>query len=300
MSKNCKSCKDLKNRGIDVDCSFEIGDKECASLGDDKGFNGKKNDCQDMHDLNDCLLGRADSALDIHDDCDWKGYLKKLVSTLYNLQKMTICAICGIWKKIHWIEEQIEKIWKKIAKMEDDIDNIASQNWEINTRYGIQESTKGMSVSINRGNGDFIFRWKDWGDAEQTQYLGEGEIRGTVNFGMRPSSNASFDWQVRDVVIQNLSYKTNNIRSVPFTLHLYLTRAGEQEIYTKSHDTTKSFNDNINKTLKLNNNGNVGISSSSGWLQFLEFFNDGPVADDRANLQIEFKNNGKPKPPRYI
>lgn len=29
-----------------------------------------------MHDLNDCLLGRADSALDIHDDCDWKGYLK--------------------------------------------------------------------------------------------------------------------------------------------------------------------------------------------------------------------------------
>lgn len=26
--------------------------------------------------------------------------------------------------------------------MEDDIDNIASQNWEINTRYGIQESTK--------------------------------------------------------------------------------------------------------------------------------------------------------------
>ncbi|EKE4889064.1 hypothetical protein OU150_002903, partial [Enterococcus faecalis] len=54
------------------------------------------------------------------------------------------------------------------------------------------------------------------------------------------------------------------------------------------------------KTLKLNNNGNVGISSSSGWLQFLEFFNDGPVADDRANLQIEFKNNGKPKPPRYI
>ena len=32
---------DLKNRGIDVDCCFEIGDKECASLGDDKGFNGK-------------------------------------------------------------------------------------------------------------------------------------------------------------------------------------------------------------------------------------------------------------------
>ena len=49
---------------------------------------------------------------------------------------------------------------EKIAKMEDDIDNIASQNWEINTRYGIQESTKGMSVSINRGNGDFILDGK--------------------------------------------------------------------------------------------------------------------------------------------
>lgn len=110
MSKNCKSCKNLKNRGIDVDCCFEIGDKECASLGDDKGFNGKKNDCQDMHDLNDCLLGRADSALDIHDDCDWKGYLKKLVSTLYNLQKMTICAICGIWIKIHELYKLIENL----------------------------------------------------------------------------------------------------------------------------------------------------------------------------------------------
>ena len=62
-------------------------------------------------------------------------------------------------EKIHWIEEQIEKFGKN-CKMEDDIDNIASQNWEINTRYGIQESTKGMSVSINRGNGDFILDGK--------------------------------------------------------------------------------------------------------------------------------------------
>ena len=51
---------------------------------------------------------------------------------------------------------------------------------------------------------------------------------------MRPSSNASFDWQVRDVVIQNLSYKTNNIRSVPFTLHLYLTRL-ENKRYIQNH-----------------------------------------------------------------
>ena len=94
---------------------------------------------------------------------------------------MTICAICGIWKRFIGLKNRLKNL-EKIAKMEDDIDNIASQNWEINTRYGIQESTKGMSVSINRGNGDFIFRWKDWGDAEQTQYLGEGEIRGTVNF----------------------------------------------------------------------------------------------------------------------
>lgn len=69
--------------------------------------------------------------------------------------------MCNLWnlEKIHWIEEQIEKFGKN-CKMEDDIDNIASQNWEINTRYGIQESTKGMSVSINRGNGDFILDGK--------------------------------------------------------------------------------------------------------------------------------------------
>lgn len=38
-----------------------------------------------MYDLNDCLLGRVDSVFDIYDDCDWKGYLKKLVFIFYNL-----------------------------------------------------------------------------------------------------------------------------------------------------------------------------------------------------------------------
>ena len=62
-------------------------------------------------------------------------------------------------KRFIGLKSRLKK-FGKIAKMEDDIDNIASQNWEINTRYGIQESTKGMSVSINRGNGDFILDGK--------------------------------------------------------------------------------------------------------------------------------------------
>lgn len=279
MAKSCKACKELKDRGIDVDCCFEIGDKECENLQNDQGFNGKTNDCEDMHDLNDCLLGRADSGLTIHDDCDWKGYMRKLLTILYNLFKMIICAICGLWKKIHELEQQ---------------------NWQINTRYGIQEATKGMSVSINRSNGDFVFKWKDWGNAEQTEYLGEGELRGTVNFGMRSASKSSFDWQIREVVIQSMKYTSNNIRPLDFTLHLYFTKSGEQEIYTKKHNTMSSFTDTINKTLKMNKKGNVGKGSSSGWIQFLEFFNNGTVADDRANLQIEFKNTGQANPPAYI
>lgn len=62
-------------------------------------------------------------------------------------------------KRFIGLKNRLKKFGKN-CKMEDDIDNIASQNWEINTRYGIQESTKGMSVSINRGNGDFILDGK--------------------------------------------------------------------------------------------------------------------------------------------
>ena len=51
-------------------------------------------------------------------------------------------------------------------------------------------------------NGDFILDGKIGETLNRPNIWRKGEIRGTVNFGMRPSSNASFDWQVRDVVIK--------------------------------------------------------------------------------------------------
>ncbi|MGM0175681.1 hypothetical protein [Enterococcus sp. DIV0800] len=104
--KHCSACERLKEENLNV-WEYGIGDKECESLQEDTGFNPDlkvlHNDCEDLHDLNDCFIAQKVQELPKYDDCDWKAYAKDFGQNAYNVFKGIICAICGIWKKIHLI-----------------------------------------------------------------------------------------------------------------------------------------------------------------------------------------------------
>jgi len=59
------------------------------------------NDCEDLTDMNDCLIGNEDAELEKYDTCDWKKFMHRFIPNLWTLQSAIICAICGIWTNIH-------------------------------------------------------------------------------------------------------------------------------------------------------------------------------------------------------
>ncbi|OFI46948.1 hypothetical protein BG262_02935 [Floricoccus penangensis] len=268
-------------------CFSEVDDDICKSLANNEGINptekSKHSDCEDLKALNDLGMGDVHNSLKFLDMCDveaWKCWLFSLVTWIWNINKAMICAICGLW------------------------DALDKQNWEINTKYEITEETPGMSVTIDRTTGDFEFKYSDWiKPSDPTSRIGQGIITGTVNFGMRSADNGAFDWQIRDVLVKKIEYISDGKNAnIDFVIHLYVKDSSEQEIYTKAHNSNSSFSENINKTIKIDKKGTVKKGESSGWIQFLELYNDNlqTSLDDRANVKIEFKNNNKGNPPAYI
>lgn len=113
--KNCAACNDLKEYAPNFVVNG-ITDKECKSLQNDTGLNPNlkvlHNDCEDLNDLNDCLIGSHGDKIDAYDVCEWKEYEVEQNKNLWNMFKALICAICGIWKNIH-------DLWNKIKELEN-------------------------------------------------------------------------------------------------------------------------------------------------------------------------------------
>lgn len=102
---NCSSCEDLR----ETSPSFVVNgitDTECSSLKNNTGLNPSSghNDCTDLNNINDCLVGNMAEEIEAYDVCDWKDYMKKFVPNVWTTLKAIICAVCGIWTNI-------DKIW---------------------------------------------------------------------------------------------------------------------------------------------------------------------------------------------
>lgn len=112
---NCEACESIRQN----DPSFVInglGDEECASLGNDTGLvpSSGNDDCEDLNNINDCLVGNMATEVDAYDVCDWKPFMKKFIPNVWTTFKAIICAICGIWTNIHNIWERLQELLEKI------------------------------------------------------------------------------------------------------------------------------------------------------------------------------------------
>lgn len=83
-----------------------IGTSECASLKNNTGLSPSSgnNDCTDLDNLNDCLIGNMESELDAYEVCEWKPFIRKFIPNIWTVLKGIICAICGLWSNI-------DRIW---------------------------------------------------------------------------------------------------------------------------------------------------------------------------------------------
>lgn len=103
---NCDSCANLRESAPEF-VQNGVTDKVAASLKNNTGLNPSltvlHNDCEDLNDVNDCLIGRMADEVEAYDVCEWKEFMKKHLSNLYETLKAIIAAICGLWVKVESI-----------------------------------------------------------------------------------------------------------------------------------------------------------------------------------------------------
>lgn len=97
----CGSCTELKEYAP----SFTVNgvtDAVAKSLRNNTGLvkSNKHNNCEDLNDVNDCLIGRMAQEVDAYDVCDWKQFMKKFTGNLYEVLKAMIASECGLWCKL--------------------------------------------------------------------------------------------------------------------------------------------------------------------------------------------------------
>lgn len=101
---SCESCIDLQYNYPELVVNG-FTDDMCASMGNDTGLKASvgHNDCTDLKNLNDCLIGNMATELDKFDVCDWKAFMEDYITNDATVNEAMICAICGIWRQIHAI-----------------------------------------------------------------------------------------------------------------------------------------------------------------------------------------------------
>lgn len=99
---NCNACTDLKNE-VPTLITDGFDNSMCSSLKNDTGLKTSSghNDCTDLDNMNDCLVGNMDTELDGYDACTWKDYMHKFVPNVWTVFKSIICAVCGLWSNVH-------------------------------------------------------------------------------------------------------------------------------------------------------------------------------------------------------
>ena len=102
---NCNACEEIRQTSPEFIVNG-LTDDICTSLQNDTGLSpsNENDDCHDLHNLNDCLVGNMATEVEAYDVCDWKEFMRNFIPNLWTTIKGVVCSICGMWKAIHKLE----------------------------------------------------------------------------------------------------------------------------------------------------------------------------------------------------
>lgn len=109
IEPKCSACDDLK----ETSPNFVVNgftSSMCTSLKNNTGLvaSSGNDDCEDLNDLNDCLVGNMAREVESYQACDWKKFAKEFIPNLWTTLKAIICAICGLWTNVMCLNKKVE------------------------------------------------------------------------------------------------------------------------------------------------------------------------------------------------
>lgn len=149
---DCGACNDLRDYAPHF-VQNGITSTECNSLKNDTGLNPSlttlHTNCEDLDDVNDCLVGRMDGELEAYETCDWKKFMHKFIPNLYELEKAILCGDCGQWSNIHFLHDRLSDLCQIV--MQSITNNMSP--YGILTGIQYQSATERMGGEILAKNG---------------------------------------------------------------------------------------------------------------------------------------------------
>lgn len=138
----CNSCEQLEKYNYDF-VQKGITDDMRASLKKDKGLKESNgfNNCQDLNNMNDCLIGGMVERIPSYNSCDLDSALMESLNNIMQMLDVIISGDCGQWENIWEIWDEI----KKIKQLLDDIER------HLNTRLDtLEEMTGQMNSALSK------------------------------------------------------------------------------------------------------------------------------------------------------
>lgn len=128
----CNSCEQLEKYNFDF-VQKGITDDMRASLKKDKGLKESNgfNNCQDLNDMNDCLIGGMVERIPSYNSCDLDSALMESLNNIMQMLDAIISGDSGQW-------ENVWEIWDEINKIKQRLDDIERR---LNTRLDTLETT---------------------------------------------------------------------------------------------------------------------------------------------------------------
>lgn len=116
-SIDCNACDNLRETSPEYVVNGTT-DSICASLKNDTGLNPALSvlhtNEEDLHDINDCTIGRLAQELEAYGVCDWQKFMEIFIPNNYELLKAMICSMGGQWTNIHDLWEYAKDICTKV------------------------------------------------------------------------------------------------------------------------------------------------------------------------------------------
>lgn len=125
----CKTCEDLQQYSPDF-IANGVTDEMCSNLESNTGLMNKgRENCTDLHNANDCLIGGIAEKATSYNPCDPNKMIEDLAKNTMHVIDMLICSDCGQWNEIKKIWDEIQKIWDAIEELQN---GMSDQNANIN------------------------------------------------------------------------------------------------------------------------------------------------------------------------
>ena len=157
-NRSCAACDRLQEDNPDFVVNG-ITEEVCNSLKNNTGFSTQAghDDCTDLNDANDCLIGNMEDEVDDYEVCGWKAFMEQFIYNLWTVLKAIICSICGLWTMVTSLIDNVQsyqlvRSGDNIILRADDGDHGSVAAADTNTRYQLHTKTytkTNVNVSAN-------------------------------------------------------------------------------------------------------------------------------------------------------